>query len=127
MAFNLGNDEGGQAPNREELLRMAIQTASNNPDAARVMLREVLTADNRSERAMMWMAKLAQSKDERQEWLRRVLEVNPNNGAARDALDKMAYTHNARDNRVLLIFGVIAGVLIVLAIVIVIAAISTGG
>ena len=51
----------------------------------------------------------------------RVLNVNPNNEAARNALKKMAYRRSARDNRVLLTFGVLAGVLIVLAVVIVLA------
>jgi hypothetical protein len=70
---------------------------------------------------MMWMAKIAESKAERREWLMRVLNVNPNNDAARDALKKMAYRRSAKDNRVLLTFGVLAGVLIVLAIVVVLA------
>jgi hypothetical protein len=50
-----------------------------------------------------------------------VLNVNPNNEQARDALKKMAYRRSAKDNRVLLVFGVLAAVLIVLAIVVVLA------
>jgi hypothetical protein len=82
------------------------------------MLEQILKADKNNERAMMWMAKIAESKAERREWLTRVLHINPNNEPARDALKKMAYTRSARDNRTLLIFGVLAGVLIVLMVVI---------
>lgn len=115
-------NDGGSAPNREELLKMAIRTAqSENRDAARVMLREVLKEDRRNERALMWMAKIAESKEERVQWLERVLQVNPNNDAARQSLHKIQYTRSARDNRVLVIFGVIVGVLVIVALVVVVA------
>jgi hypothetical protein len=108
-----------QSPNREELLKMAIRTAqAGNKSAARVMLRRVLSEDKRNERAMMWMAKLADSKADRAQWLNRVIAVNPNNDTARDTLKKMQYKRSARENRTLLTFGVIAGVLLVLGLVI---------
>jgi Tfp pilus assembly protein PilF len=111
-----------QTPNREELLQLAINAArAGNVRPARLMFEQVLKQDQNNERAMMWMAKIAESKAERREWLMRVLNVNPNNDAARDALKKMAYRRSAKDNRVLLTFGVLAGVLIVLAIVVVLA------
>lgn len=114
-------NEGGQTPNREELLKMAIRTAqSDNHDAARVMLREVLNEDQRNERALMWMAKIAETKDERVQWLQRVLQINPNNDSARQALHRIQYTRSARDNRVLVIFGVIVGVLVIVALVVVV-------
>ncbi|MDZ4768423.1 MAG: hypothetical protein SGJ24_04780 [Chloroflexota bacterium] len=126
MASNL-NEERGQAPNREQLLQMAITTAKqNNRSAARLMFRRVLSEDKNNERAMMWMAKLAESKEERRVWLERVLEVNPNNDVARDTLDRSSYRRSARDNRVLLIFGVLALVLIILG-TIVILALASGG
>lgn len=108
------------SPNREELLRMAIGTAqSGNTDAARVMFRQVLSEDRRNERALMWMAKLAENKAERRQWLTRVVEVNPQNAAAQSALKKIDYRSSASDNRTILIFGVIAGIMIVLALVII--------
>src|SRR3954454_21739460 len=111
-----------QAPNREELLQLRSTAAkAGNTRPARLMFEQVLKQDKNNERAMMWMAKISDNKDERREWLQRVLGVNPNNEAARDALKKMAYRRSAKDNRVLLTFGVLAGVLIVLAIVVVIA------
>jgi thioredoxin-like negative regulator of GroEL len=115
----------GNAPNREELLQLAINTArAGNKRAARLMFEQVLKQDKNNERAMMWLAKIAESKAERQEWLRRVLNVNPNNEQARDTLKRIAYRRSAKDNRVLLIFGVVAAVLIILAVVIVIAVLS---
>lgn len=111
-----------QAPNREELLQLAINTArGGNKRPARLMFEQVLKEDKNNERAMMWLAKIADSKAERKEWLERVLRVNPNNEQAREALKKIAYKKSARDNRVLIIFGVIAVVLIVLAVVVVFA------
>ncbi len=115
-----------QAPNREELLQLAITAAkAGNKRPARLMFEQVLKQDKGNERAMMWMAKIADNKNERREWLQRVLSINPNNDSARDALKKMAYSRSAKDNRVLITFGVLAGVLIVLAVVVVIALASS--
>ena len=127
MTFYEAPENQSQAPNREELLHMAIASAkAGNKKAARLMFEQVMKADQNNERAMMWMAKIADSKAERREWLKRVLKVNPNNETARDTLKRMAYRRSARDNRILLTFGVVAGVLIVLAIVIVLALASRG-
>jgi thioredoxin-like negative regulator of GroEL len=117
-----GFEEPASAPNREELLRMAIRTAQDgNTTAARVMFREVLSSDARNERALMWMAKLADSKEERVAYLNRVLAVNPLNEQAREALDRIRYSRSARDNRVIVIFGAIAAVLVVVALVVILA------
>lgn len=112
-------------PNREELLNMAIRTArEGNRDSARVMLRQVLSEDRRNERAMLWMAQLASTQAERRKWLERVLDVNPENSKARAALNRMVYKSSARDNRTLLVFGMVAGVLLVLLVVVLIAIFS---
>ncbi|MEP7290192.1 MAG: hypothetical protein ABI835_00360 [Chloroflexota bacterium] len=111
-----------QAPNREELLQMAINAArGGNKRPARLMFEQVLKQDKNNERAMMWLAKIADSKAERREWLKRVVSVNPNNEQARNALKTISYRRSAKDNRVLLTYGVLAAVLIILAIVIVLA------
>ena len=121
MSSEFSNGDS-QTPNREELLQLAINTArGGNKRPARLMFEQVLKEDKNNERAMMWLAKLADSKAERKEWLERVLRVNPNNEQARDALKNIAYKKSAKDNRVLVIFGVIAVVLIVLAVVVVFA------
>ena len=120
--------EGNQQPNREQLLQMAINSAkSGNKDGARVMLRQVLAEDRRNERAMLWMANVSTSKAESRQWLERVLDTNPDNEQARKLLSKMDYQTSAQQNRVLLIFGVVVGVLFVLFLVVVIALAISGG
>jgi thioredoxin-like negative regulator of GroEL len=122
MSFGVQNDSGNLQPNREELLQMGIRAAkAGNRDGARTLFEQVLNQDKRNERAMMWMAKIADTKAERKKWLDRVLTVNPDNQGAKDALKKIAYTRSAKENRTLLIFGMVAGVLVVLGIVIILA------
>lgn len=118
--MTLGN--GGLQPNREELLQMGIRAAkAGNREAARITFQEILSKDKHNERALMWMAKIASSKAERKKWLSRALLVNPDNSLARRQLHKMDHSEAAKQNRVLLIFGVVAGVMIVLGIVVVLA------
>lgn len=120
--------ESAQQPNREQLLQMAISTAkAGNKDGARVMLRQVLSEDKRNERALLWMALIARNNKERRQWLMRVLDVNPDNEQARKQIKRMDYEASAQQNRVLLIFGVVVGVLFVLMLVVVIALFSGGG
>ncbi|MBZ0280878.1 MAG: hypothetical protein K8L97_09060 [Anaerolineae bacterium] len=127
MSFGVKND-GGFSPNREELLQMGIRAAkAGNKDAARLAFEQVLAQDRKNERAMMWMAKIAETPPERKQWLERVISLNPDNEAARDALQKITYQRSAKENRTLLIFGVIAGVLIIVAVVIVLVLVLTGG
>jgi Tfp pilus assembly protein PilF len=112
--------DSSKTPNREELLQLAIQAAKNNQkEGARVMFRQVLEQDKRNERAMMWMAQLAESPAEREQWLRNALQVNPNNRVARETLQRAHYRKAASSNRTLIIFGVIAAVLVVVLIVVV--------
>lgn len=109
-------------PNREELLQMAIRAAkAGNKDSARMMFEQILRQDRRNERAMLWMAQLATTQDERRQWLERVIHINPDNAKAKSALKKMQYQRSAYENRTLLIFGVVAGVLIVLLVVVLLA------
>jgi hypothetical protein len=81
-----------------------------------MMLRQVLEEDRRNERAMLWMARLAKGSKERRQWLERVLDVNPDNEQAQSQLRKMKYRSSAQQNRTLLLFGVVVGVLVVLAL-----------
>ena len=112
-------NNAGQEPNREQLLQMAIASAkAGNADGARVMLRQILAEDRRNERALLWMAKIARTKKERTEWLERVLDANPDNEQARKQMRRMEYVSSAQQNRTLLIFGVVAGVLVVLGVVV---------
>jgi thioredoxin-like negative regulator of GroEL len=120
MSLNTQNEESF-LPSHEELLQMGIRAAqSGNNDGARMAFEQILSQDRRNERAMMWMAKIADSKTERKKWLDRVLNINPDHAAAREALKQMAYVRSARENRLLQIVGMIIGVGIVLAVVLVI-------
>lgn len=122
------SDFNSPSPNREQMLRMAINAVNeDNRDAARMMFRQILDDDKRNERAMMWMAKLSETRAERMDWLNRVLQVNPNNENARDALDKMAHSRSSKDNRTLLIFGVIAVVLILVGVLAAVLVITSAG
>jgi Tfp pilus assembly protein PilF len=116
----MAKKDASPQPNREELLQMGIRAAKDgNNDGARMFFEQVLNQDKRNERAMMWMAKIAtDNKAERKKWLEKTLEINPDNLQAREALKKMAYVRSAGENRTLLIFGIVVGVLIVLAIVV---------
>jgi hypothetical protein len=119
---------GGDAPNREELLKMAIRSAgAGNKDAARTLFRQILGEDPRNERALLWMAKLAETKTERKQWLDAVLEIDPDNEIARKTLKSMAYTKSRKQNRTLLIFGVVTAVLFALGVAIVLLVLSSSG
>ena len=113
-------------PNREELLQLAIRAAKNNQtDGARVMLRQILQQDNRNERAMMWLAKLAHSQKERKHWLRQVLVVNPDNEIAMRKLEDMEYNQSAQMNRTLLMVGLsVAAVVLVLVVIFILVAVA---
>lgn len=93
-------------PNREELYQMAAQAArEGRRQPARMMLRQVLQEDPRSERAMLMMAKIAANKQERRSWLERVVNMNPDNDTAQRALDRMDYQDRADRNQLLLRLG----------------------
>ncbi len=116
-AKNIGDSDN--MPNREELLQMAIEAArAGQKDGARVIFRQILNQDRRNQRAMMWMAKLADSKEERIRWLEMAVSTNPDNVQARKELNRIRYTRAARENRTLVIFGVIAVVLILVFIIV---------
>lgn len=122
MATNNPNRTVAAAPNREDLLQLAIAAAKRgDADSARMMFNQILADDKNNERALMWMAKLsADNRDEMAMWLNRALAVNPNNQTAKDALAKMKNKSSARDNRVLVLFGMVAGVLFILLLLVLI-------
>ena len=114
------DEKASNSPNREELLQLAIRAAqAGNAESARVMFRQVLSEDRHNERAMLWLAKLAPTRAERRQWLTRVLQVNPHQQSAKDALRRMDYKRSARDNRVLVLYGVIVVLLVIIGIVVV--------
>ncbi len=104
------------SPNNDQLIQMAQQAAkAGNKDSARMMFEQVYKQDKRSERAMLGLAQVARTPEERRKWLKRVLKQNPNNETAKKALDKLQYRTAANENRTLLIWG---GVALVLAVIV---------
>jgi len=93
-------------PNKLDLLRMAKEAVQNGQrEPARMMLEQVLRQDEREVRAMLWMAKLARTPEERTTWLNRVLDVDPDNKTASRALRKMENRDVAQRNRLYLRIG----------------------
>jgi TolA-binding protein len=93
-------DNAGSAPNREELYQMATEAAkSGQTKGARVMFRQLLQQDKRDIRAMMWLAKLANSDTEREAWLERVVSVRPSYTQALEMLEKLRRGKIAKRNK----------------------------
>jgi Flp pilus assembly protein TadD len=69
------------------LLREGIQAArANNKERARQFLREVTRLDTGNEHAWLWLAGVIETPQEALSCLQRVLEINPDNAAARKGL-----------------------------------------
>jgi hypothetical protein len=112
--------------NNEELLQLGIQAVKRKDlQNARVLLLQVYERDRRNEVVMMWLAKIAPSRDEKIQWLERVLDVNPDNQNAKNGLDKLKYKQASDENRTLLLFGGIAVVMILLVLVVIIVAVNS--
>ncbi|MCA9882921.1 MAG: hypothetical protein KC546_14940 [Anaerolineae bacterium] len=101
-------------PHREELYNMAVSAArEGNRQGAIVLFGQILQQDRRNTRAMMWMAKLATSPADRQRWLNRVLDADPENETAQKLLDKMSYGDAVKRNRLLFRLAIGAYIVIV--------------
>ncbi len=75
---------------RNALLSEAIELARTGDKArARVLLEQVIQADQYDETAWMWMATVVETDAERREALEIVLESNPANAGAREALNRL--------------------------------------
>ena len=113
------------SPNKDELYKLGVQAAKNGQrQPAKMMFQQVLQQDQRETRAMMWMAKLAETPEERAQWLERVLKVNPKNETARKALGKLETRDEATRNKLYLRIGVGAyiGVVMLISVIIMITA-----
>ena len=113
------------SPNKDELYKLGVQAAKNGQrQPAKMMFQQVLQQDQRETRAMMWMAKLAETPEERAQWLERVLKVNPKNETARKALGKLETRDEAARNKLYLRIGVGAyiGVVMIISVIIMITA-----
>ncbi len=74
----------------QSLLNAGIQAAkAGNKIEARRLLEQVLEKDDNNEQAWMWFASVVDTPRERRICLENVLEINPNNTRAKQALDKL--------------------------------------
>lgn len=77
-------------PNLQQRLRDGIDAAKRGDKlTARRLLQQVLSADRNNEMALLWMASVVDTPEERRAFLERVLQVNPNNARAREALRRL--------------------------------------
>ena len=101
----------------EELLQLAIKAARRrDKENAKMLLTTVYQRDRRNESALLWLAKIASTRQERIGWLEKVLEINPENDTAKSALEKLQYRQAADENRTLVLFGGIAALMIILVL-----------
>ena len=74
-------------------LREGIDAAKRGDKlTARRLLTQVLSVDGNNELALMWMASVVESLDERRFYLERSLQLNPDNARAREALRRLGVT-----------------------------------
>lgn len=82
------------ADNRlRELLQQGVAAArSGNVATARRLLEEVIQLDENNEQAWIWLATVVKTRAERRICLQKVLQINPNNATARQALARLGPT-----------------------------------
>ncbi len=89
-------------PNLEQLMRLGIETArAGHKTNARVIFRQVLDEDPDNERALLWMAAVADESMDRLRYLNAVLNVNPNNETALEQIEKMKQRKETSNTRVI--------------------------
>ncbi|GAB4573099.1 MAG: hypothetical protein Kow0077_14430 [Anaerolineae bacterium] len=77
-------------PELQALLQRGIELArTGKRDEARLLFEQVIQGDQYNEQAWLWMAAVARSTAERREALEIVLEINPDNQQAREALNRL--------------------------------------
>ncbi len=110
-------DVDTNTPNLEQLMQFGIQSArQGNKQNARVIFQQILDSDKQNERAWLWMAAVAESPEDRVRFLNTVLQINPQNTAARKELDKLQ-KKRVSSNTVVLRYGLITiGIILVLVV-----------
>ncbi|KXK14356.1 MAG: hypothetical protein UZ15_CFX003003090, partial [Chloroflexi bacterium OLB15] len=87
-------------PNIEELLRQGVDAArSGDKLTARRLLQQVLLNDKHNVTALMWMASVVDTLEDRRAYLQRVLQVDPNNERAREAASSFGRRARAEQQR----------------------------
>jgi thioredoxin-like negative regulator of GroEL len=106
-----------KSPNKDQLYRMGVEAAKKGQkQPARMMFQQVLQQDKRHLQAMMWMAKVAATPEERAQWLRRVLKLDPKNANAKKALGKMETRDEATRNKRFFRIGAVVYVIVVIVL-----------
>ncbi len=78
------------AGNADSKLKAGIEAAQKGDKrTARNLLKQVLAEDENNELAWMWLASAVETLDERRACLQKVLQINPNNARAREALNRL--------------------------------------
>lgn len=107
--------EDDNSPNLEDLLQIAATTLkSGNRQSAQVLIQQVIEADKHNDRAWVMMAYTTADPVERQRYLRTALRLNPENKAAKRALEKMENTRTKAESQAMY-YGMI-GLVIVLVL-----------
>ena len=105
--------------NNQDLIRLATRAVkSGNKEGARVMLRQVYERDRHNEQALLWLAKIAHDNTEREQWLSRILEFNPDNVTAQRALEQVLNSREDRNNRAVILYGVVTVIMLVLVVLV---------
>lgn len=114
-----------EVADNEQMLQLAARALqAGNKEGARMMFRQVYERDNRNERALYGLARVAKTPAERTQYLKRLLKVNPQHEGARTLMKKLRYKRAANENRTLLIGGAAVVTLIVLVVAIVLLVLS---
>jgi len=102
--------------NLEQILQMGIKAAKQgNRQGARVLFSQVLDDDKRNDRAWVWMASVAENKTKQRQYLETALRINPNNPAARKAVQQMRNSRSRSEQRTLMMGIVMILVLLIVA------------
>ena len=111
MAELRGISGSANTPNLEELLQIAMSTLKQgNKQGAEVIIRQVLEADKYNDRAWVLLAFTTDDEVQKRRWLNQSLRLNPENSAAKKALEKLDKKQTNVNDRTVFIgtMGVVA-------------------
>ena len=111
--------------NLEQILQTGIKAAKQgNTQAARVLFRQVLDDDKRNDRAWVWLASVAENPTQKRQYLEAALRINPNNPAARKAIQQMVRSRSDSERRTMMMGIVMILVLMIIATVLCLVAVA---
>jgi len=88
----------GNADNLHEILRAGIEAArQGDKERARQYFERVVQLDDQNEAGWMWLASTIDSVEQRKGYLQKVLQINPNNERAREALSRLSGSASTAD------------------------------